>query len=60
MLKIQTDGTFTPIQAVQQACDDLIRTLVSMKNQFQNEVLKARARGDDDGMDGGDGGGMTF
>ncbi|KAK4705414.1 DNA-directed RNA polymerase II subunit RPB11, partial [Phenoliferia sp. Uapishka_3] len=61
VLKIQTDGSFTPIQAVQQACDDLIRTLASMKNQFQNEVLKARARddGNDGGMEGMEGG-MAF
>ncbi|KAL8293637.1 hypothetical protein RQP46_000338 [Phenoliferia psychrophenolica] len=61
VLKVQTDGSRTPIQAVQSACDDLIRTLASMKNQFQNEVLKAKAREDGDGgMEGLDGGGMNF
>ena len=61
MLKIQTDGTKTPIEAVQTACEELMRTLASMRNQFSNEVMKQKARDDgNDGMMEGMEGGMTF
>lgn len=63
VLKIQTDGTQTPIQAVKSACDGLILQLGQMKEQFEREVFAAKARGDgvDDGtgmdVEGGGGGG---
>jgi DNA-directed RNA polymerase II subunit RPB11 len=58
VLKVQTDGAMSPIQAVQEACQQLIVTLAKMKTQFASELLKARAMGE-----GGDehafyGGGM--
>lgn len=62
VLKVQTDGTATPVQAVQAALTALINTLAAVKGQFSNEVLKARARTEDGdyaemGMDDGSGGG---
>ncbi|KAM0749905.1 DNA-directed RNA polymerase II [Meredithblackwellia eburnea MCA 4105] len=60
VIKIQTDGSCTPIQAVQAACDELIRALVVVKNQFSNEVNRATLmREADQGMDGVEGGGYN-
>ena len=55
VLKVQTDGTLTPIQAVQEACQGLILTLSKIKKEFGGELMKARAR-EGDGMGLGEGG----
>ncbi|KAI5477276.1 hypothetical protein MNV49_006573 [Pseudohyphozyma bogoriensis] len=63
IIKLQTDGTMTPIQAVQESCDKLITVLAAMKQQFTQESNMARARGDAgdegygalEGMDAGGG-----
>lgn len=59
VLKIQTNGQSTPVQALQEACRDLIVTLSKMKSAFTTEVLRAKAtegEDDDQAMDGEDGG----
>lgn len=69
VIKLQTDGTETPIQSVQEACHDLIKIMHAMKKQLQGELLKAKARGEEDeiinggiGMEGleGTGGGGGY
>lgn len=75
VLKVQVDGSVgvTPVQAVMAACDALILTLSHMKDQFSNEVERAKllqGAGADDqgygvGMGGAGGlggleGGMTY
>lgn len=42
-LKVQTDGTKTPIVAVQDAINNLIVLLSKVKREFSNEVLKVTA-----------------
>jgi DNA-directed RNA polymerase II subunit RPB11 len=42
-LKVQTDGTETPIVAVQNAIQSLIVLLGRVKSSFQQEVLKKKA-----------------
>lgn len=43
VLKVQTDGSKTPVLAVQEALDNLVLVLGRVKSQFQAEVLKHRA-----------------
>ncbi|GAA5943725.1 DNA-directed RNA polymerase II core subunit RPB11 [Sporobolomyces koalae] len=57
VLKLQTDGTQTPIQAVQNAIGALTLLLGKAKAQFSQELIKSRAMdGVDDGFQGGEGG----
>ena len=37
LLKIQTDGSITPTQALEQACTKLIGTLASLEQKFKRE-----------------------
>ncbi|GAA6015291.1 hypothetical protein JCM10207_008938 [Rhodosporidiobolus poonsookiae] len=56
VLKVQTDGSKTPIVAVQEAMNALVLTLGKIKQQFQQEVIKVRAlegTGDEYGAEGG-------
>ncbi|ORY92888.1 hypothetical protein BCR35DRAFT_298480 [Leucosporidium creatinivorum] len=58
VLKVQTDGELTPIQAVQTAAQQLILILSKMKEQFNTELFKVKALGtgqDDGGYGGMDG-----
>lgn len=48
MLKVQTNGIKTPIEAVKEACLALVLLLGNIKTKFGQEVLKAQARGDGD------------
>ncbi|KAG0142840.1 hypothetical protein CROQUDRAFT_662013 [Cronartium quercuum f. sp. fusiforme G11] len=45
IIKVQTDGTHTPIQAIQEAVKSLILTLDKMRNSLQNEFRVAKAVG---------------
>lgn len=45
IIKVQTDGTHTPIQAIQQAVKSLILTLDKMRVSLQNEFRLAKAVG---------------
>lgn len=45
IIKVQTDGTHTPIQAIQDAVKSLILTLDKMRNSLQNEFRVAKAVG---------------
>lgn len=50
ILKVQTNGERSPIQAVEQACHDLILSLNQIRTKFAQEVAFASARGDGDGF----------
>lgn len=53
VLKVQTDGSKTPIVAVQEAMNALVLLLGRIKAQFQQELNKARAlEGTDDAFGG--------
>ncbi|EGG08899.1 uncharacterized protein MELLADRAFT_34668 [Melampsora larici-populina 98AG31] len=57
IIKVQTDGTHTPIQAIQEAVKSLILSLDKMRNSLQNEFRVAKAVGvgqmtADDGLGG--------
>lgn len=43
VLKLQTDGSQTAIQAVQNAIQELIVLLGKAKNSFSQELIKSRA-----------------
>jgi DNA-directed RNA polymerase II subunit RPB11 len=43
VLKVQTDGSRTPLVAVQEAINALIFLLGKIKGQFQQEATRARA-----------------
>ncbi|MBW0496599.1 hypothetical protein O181_036314 [Austropuccinia psidii MF-1] len=45
IIKVQTDGTNTPIQAIQEALKSLILTLDRMRGALQNEFRLAKAVG---------------
>lgn len=47
LLKIQTDGSVTPVQAIEQACALLIATLAKMKEKFGAEVRSAQIMGEE-------------
>ncbi|GAA5969761.1 hypothetical protein JCM3765_003449 [Sporobolomyces pararoseus] len=56
VLKLQTDGSQTPIQAVQNAIGDLMLLLGRAKASFSQELIKSRAlEGDNDGFGAGEG-----
>lgn len=57
VLKVQTNGEVTPIQAVQSATQQLILVLSKMKEQFNSELFKVKhlGTGQDDGGYGMDG-----
>lgn len=48
MLKIQTNGTISPVQALEEAVRGLIVVLSTLKVGFNGEVMKAKAREADD------------
>jgi len=53
VLKLQTDGSQTPIQAVQNAIGALIVLLGKAKTAFSQELIKSKAlEGDQDGFGG--------
>ncbi|BGP16178.1 hypothetical protein JCM10213_001394 [Rhodosporidiobolus nylandii] len=57
VIKIQTDGSKTPIVAVQDALNSLVLLLGKIRTTFHNEVIKKRAlEGEGDGFGGADGG----
>lgn len=57
VLKVQTDGSFTPVEAVQTACSALVSNLGKMKVEFSKEILKAKGRDEEfTGMGMEDGG----
>ncbi|GAA5919112.1 hypothetical protein JCM6882_005126 [Rhodosporidiobolus microsporus] len=57
VIKVQTDGSQTPIVAVQDAISQLILLLSRVKTAFQNEVIKVRAlEGGEDEFGGAEGG----
>ncbi|BGP40073.1 DNA-directed RNA polymerase II core subunit [Rhodotorula kratochvilovae] len=43
VLKVQTDGSKTPVVAVQEAINNLVLLLGKIKGQFQQELLKHKA-----------------
>ncbi|GAA5821461.1 hypothetical protein JCM3770_000911 [Rhodotorula araucariae] len=43
VLKVQTDGSKTPVVAIQEAITNLVLLLGRIKNQFQSELLKHKA-----------------
>ncbi|PLW16051.1 hypothetical protein PCANC_15365 [Puccinia coronata f. sp. avenae] len=59
VIKVQTDGTHTPIQAIQEAVKSLILTLDRMRSLLQNEFRLAKTVGVGDMMldNSGPGGG---
>lgn len=54
VIKVQTNGSKTPIEAVQDACQKLLQTLAEIKRNFQGEIIKAKGRGGDVGMGAGE------
>ena len=54
-LRVQTDGTVTPKQAVVKACADLVRTCGDVSSKFQSEFELKRVT--DEGMGGAGAGG---
>lgn len=54
LLKIQTDGTVTAVQAIEQSCTLLIATLAKMKEKFGAEVRSAAIMGEEAFGMGGD------
>ncbi|GAA5951899.1 hypothetical protein JCM21900_004178 [Sporobolomyces salmonicolor] len=56
VLKLQTDGSQTPIQAVQEAIGALMILLGKCKTAFANELMKVRAlEGTEEGFGAGEG-----
>jgi hypothetical protein len=51
-IKVQTDSSSTPIQAVQKACNDLIVTLSKLRDSMEKEFDTARAMGTSSGLGG--------
>lgn len=49
VIKLQTDGSLTPVLAVQEACSALIRTLVRMKREFGMAVERKEMEGEGEG-----------
>lgn len=45
LIKIQTDSESTPIQAVQEACRDLIQLLAKIRDELQKEFDTAKSMG---------------
>lgn len=48
-LKVQTDGSVTPVQALHEACNALLVRLGSMRQMFGREVQRAAVGADDYG-----------
>ncbi|KAK4049110.1 DNA-directed RNA polymerase II core subunit [Microbotryomycetes sp. JL221] len=46
VLKVQTDGTESPVEVVRSACKQLIFTLSKLKTAFTNEVQRQQLVGD--------------
>lgn len=44
-LKIQTDGTLTPVQALQAGCESVIGTIGTVRDQWRNECQAKGATG---------------
>jgi DNA-directed RNA polymerase II subunit RPB11 len=57
LIKIQTDGTITPNECLEQACTKLIGTMVSLEAKFRREFSFKDAEGTVGGGAGGAGGG---
>ncbi|KAM0787828.1 hypothetical protein ACM66B_003882 [Microbotryomycetes sp. NB124-2] len=53
VLKVQTDGTESPVEVVRNACKQLIYTLSKMKAAFTSEVQRQQIAQDDFGSIGG-------
>lgn len=51
-IKVQTDSSSTPIQAVQKAANDLIVTLSKLRDAMEKEFDTARAMGTSTGLEG--------
>lgn len=51
-IKVQTDNSSTPIQAVQKASNDLIVTLSKLRDAMEKEFDTARAMGTSTGLEG--------
>ena len=49
-LRVQTDGSITPKEALEQACKDLVQDLASLSREFTKEWELQRVR--NVGMDG--------
>ncbi|GAA5986799.1 hypothetical protein JCM11641_004795 [Rhodosporidiobolus odoratus] len=56
VIKIQTDGSKTPIVAIQDAINSLVLLLGKVRSSFQTEVIKKKALSEEDNTYGGEGG----